>query len=113
MSGVDQTGSVSHCNAFCADVRLENALKQITLTDKGRLPDKEVYFCTYALKSGREIKVIVNGLDLREMKKKFNCDLEEVTSYALEQALVDGFKGHEIHLTGKIYHTVRKKLGEQ
>lgn len=86
-------------------------VKQTTLVDKGRLPDKDVYFCTYALEEGREIRVIVNGPTFVGLKKEFNCDLEKVTRLALEQALESGIKGNEVHLTGKTYLAVRKKLG--
>ena len=84
-------------------------MKQITLTDKGPLPDKDVYFCTYALEADREIKVIVTAQTLKE----FNCDLEKVAQCALEQALEDGLTGNEVHLTGKAYLAVKKKLREQ
>jgi hypothetical protein len=87
-------------------------LNQITLTDKGRLPDKDAYFCIYALEDGGEIKVIVNGPTLVGLKKEFNCDLEKMARCALEQAIADGLTDNEVHLTGKTYLAVGKKLKE-
>ena len=87
-------------------------MKPIAITDKGRLPDKEVYFCTYALQSGREIKVVVTAAELRSLKKEFNCDLEKVARWALEQAIEDDLTDNEVHLAGKTYLAVRKKLKE-
>ena len=87
-------------------------MKPIALTDKGRLPDKEVYFCTYAVKPDREIRVLVTSQVLSGLKKEFNCDLETVAQLAIEQALESGIKGNEVNLAGKTYLAVRKKLKE-
>lgn len=87
-------------------------MKNVTFIAKGRLPGKEVHFYTYALESGREIKVVVTAAELRSLKKKFNCDLEEVARHALEYAVSSGLTENEVHLTGKTYLAVRKKLGE-
>lgn len=83
-------------------------MKDATFIKKGKLPDKDVCFCIYALKSGREIKVFATS----QVLKDFNCDLKTVTRLALEQALADGLKRDEVHLTGKTYLAVKKKLRE-
>jgi len=91
---------------------LENTLKQLTLSNKGKLPDKDAFFCTYVLEEDREIKVIVNGPTLIGLKKQFNCDLETVAQLAIQHASQSGIKGNEVHLTGKTYLAVKKKLKE-
>lgn len=87
-------------------------MKQIALTYKGRLPDKEVYFCIYAVKPDREIKVLVTSQVLSGLKKEFKCDLETVARLAIEHTLESGIKGKEVNLAGKTYIAVRKKLKE-
>lgn len=88
-------------------------MKDATLIKKGRLPDKEVYFCIYAVKPDREIKVLVTSQVLSGLKKEFNCNLETVAQIAIEQAIENGIKGRDVNLAGKTYLAVRKKLKEQ
>lgn len=84
-------------------------MTQLTLVEKGRLRDHEIYYCRFHDNRMREVKVIVTTGTLSEFKKNYQCDLEMICRYGAEYALSNGVEG-DIEFVGRTYLSVKKRL---